>query len=132
MVRGGREASVYDLIFSDSLTPEQQEQVRAEDMKALREFVPAYCEPENMFWICVTHLPDLACAAGKQWADARPALICICFGALTDPLPHAHADGLVEMDGKKLLALDDACHYYRHPCVLDAKVGVACTGRGNR
>ena len=43
-MRGGREAGVYELIFSDSLTPEQQAEVRAEDMKALRDFVPRYCE----------------------------------------------------------------------------------------
>jgi hypothetical protein len=39
-VRGGREASLYETIFSD----EENDAVRKEDMVALRSFVPRYCE----------------------------------------------------------------------------------------
>lgn len=39
-VRGGREAAVYELIFSD----EANEDVRLEDMQQLRAFVPQYCK----------------------------------------------------------------------------------------
>lgn len=109
MVRGGREGGVYELIFSDSLDEEQKAAVRTEDMVALRPFVPRYCE--------LPRLLNLMHNAHAMLACSKSLCTCTFHFAL-----HASADGIVEADGKKLLALDDSCHGYQQPCVLDAKV----------
>jgi hypothetical protein len=36
-------------------------------------------------------------------------------------LPRFH--GTVEVEGRRFLALDDFCHDYRHPCLIDIKMG---------
>lgn len=106
MVRGGREAAVYELMFSDNLDEEQQAAVKKEDMVALRQFVPRFCE---CFADCVLLVKPLH---STRMVERRAGLSVL-----------APTDGIVEADGKKLLALDDSCHGYEKPCVLDAKVG---------
>ncbi len=35
----------------------------------------------------------------------------------------AGADGLVELDGVRMIEMEDLAGHYRHPCIIDVKMG---------